>query len=100
MLEKLPKKKGLKVVDYGCGTGRVSLILLSKGINVVAVDVSQESLKKLEKLNKQYKSKKWGKLTTFTEIPDEKYDIIVGADVLHHVPIDQTLNFFQETLKT
>jgi len=100
IIEKLPtKKKELTIVDYGCGTGRISLFLLSQGINVVAVDISEVSLNKVAKLYKKYSSPGWGKLTTKTIIPSNKYDAIVGADVLHHVIIDNDLKMFKDYLK-
>ncbi|MFA0569841.1 malonyl-ACP O-methyltransferase BioC [Vibrio gallaecicus] len=45
LLDKLPNDlSGLKVLDLGCGTGYFSYQLLSRGADVVCVDLSQEML--------------------------------------------------------
>ena len=98
ILENLPKKKNLTVVDFGCGSGRLSLFLLSKGINVDSVDISKESLNTLTKMYKKYSSKSWGKLTTHVAIPNHKYDVIVGTDILHHTILDEDFELFKKHL--
>lgn len=44
VLEQLPAPRG-RVVDLGCGTGRVSLALARRGFDVLAVDLSEAMLK-------------------------------------------------------
>ena len=45
----------LKVIDFGAGTGRLSLPLSQLGYKVTAVDASEEMLKELQK--KRYRKK-------------------------------------------
>ena len=84
-------KKHHKILEVGCGIGTVSHLLASyvnKG-NVLAVDISPESIKKAKGL--------WGKqrnlefmvsdMSDFTR--DEKFDFFVFPDVLEHIPVDQ-----------
>lgn len=44
LLEMLKGVKGMKVLDLGCGTGRMTKKLLELGAEVVGVDVSEEML--------------------------------------------------------
>ena len=90
-----------QLLDFGCGSGRVSLYFLSKGYNVIGVDVSKDSLKTIRHIyNLNYK-KGWGKLTTFTQIPAKKrVDGIIGADILHHIDIVKTIPLFKRVLRS
>ncbi len=81
-----------KILDYGCGTGRMTMPILEKGIDVYAVDVSPPSLKILKRIYDKQKNKNWGKLYISTQIPhDLKVDAVIGSDILHHVNIRKTL---------
>jgi len=89
---KILKNKPKKILDYGCGTGRMTIPLLEKGIDVYAVDVSTISLKILKNIYSKLKKKNWGKLYTYTKLPRNiRVDGIVGSDILHHVQIESIL---------
>ncbi|MEA3505496.1 MAG: class I SAM-dependent methyltransferase [Bacteroidota bacterium] len=45
ILEMFPFKKGITVLDVGCGTGNYSIKLASMGCDVVGIDVSDNMLK-------------------------------------------------------
>lgn len=76
------------VLDYGAGSGRLTIPLLSASFVVDAVDISQRSLSNLRSVAKKY----FRKLKTFPAITkNTKYNTIVGADILHHVELKQTL---------
>lgn len=94
----LPKRK-IKIVDFGCGSGRIAMYFLEKGHDVLAVDISQESIKVLVRLYKTKKRQGWGRLTTSTEIVGNNFDAIVGADVLHHVVIEKEVKNLKKFLK-
>ena len=53
--ELLKVKKGMKILDMGCGTGNFSIKLAEKGCHVTGADISDEMLKiarkKASKLN-------------------------------------------------
>jgi len=89
LLNPLPKST---ILDYGSGTGRLSLFFLSNGFNVVAYDISFNSLKNLRTAYSKFKNSNWGKLKTFTTLPLHlKTKYIVGSDVLHHISLKQEL---------
>lgn len=80
------------IVDFGSGTGRVTIFLLQKGYKIYAVDISKRSLDNLKKVSSFLKLKK---LQTFSSIPEnKKFKAIVGADILHHIDIDIYLSKF------
>lgn len=88
----------VKVLDFGCGSGRLTIALLREGIDVHGMDISQNSLDELTSYVLQNRTSHWGKLTTSTSLPINKFDAIVGADVLHHVDLPQTLSLLYKKL--
>ena len=83
---------GMKVVDFGCGTGWVSQSLALIGCRPIAVDVSQRALD----LGRTYTENKYpeiaGQITYLhydgltIGLPDNSVDRIVCMDSFHHVP--------------
>ncbi len=88
--------KGESIIDFGSGTGRVTIFLLQKSHKIYAVDISKKSLDSLKKVATHLKLKK---LQTFSLIPkNKKFKVIVGADILHHIDIDIYLSKFFDAL--
>lgn len=74
------------VVEFGCGSGRITIPLLQQNFTVLAIDISKKSLEALEQLTKTLSLKG---LRTATVLPkNRKYNVIVGADILHHIELD------------
>ncbi len=77
-------KRNSKILDLGCGTGRVALYLASKGHKVTAMDIAETGIAKLDdyakksnlKINSFVKDLKDYKITT-------KYDAICGLFSIH-----------------
>lgn len=96
ILDKIPNKKH-QIVDFGCGTGRLTIPLLQNNFNVKAVDISTQSIKQLRKnaknLNLIIKSYS-------SNFGNNKYYIIVGADILHHTKIKNSLEIIFNHLKS
>jgi 2-polyprenyl-3-methyl-5-hydroxy-6-metoxy-1,4-benzoquinol methylase len=76
------------IVDFGAGTGRISLAVARSGRCVTAVDISRDSLDKLQSVARQLVV---DGITVATSIPSIPVDAIVGADILHHVPLAETM---------
>lgn len=89
--------KGTSVIDFGAGTGRVSIPLLRQGFHVVAVDVSKDSLARLSSIAHQIGLHE--RLTVTSSLAKLSVDAIVGADILHHVSIADYTRMFPKHLR-
>ncbi|NMB57065.1 class I SAM-dependent methyltransferase, partial [Candidatus Beckwithbacteria bacterium] len=79
-------KNGMKVLDVGCGSGRLLAELRGKQIDYLGLDFSQELLKQAKN---QYKSRKFLLRDITTEDGWNKvgkYDAVFCLSVLHHIP--------------
>ncbi len=93
-----------KVLDFGCGIGRLSLPLSEHFENVVGVDISKKMIDLADKINFignriQYKCNQYDNLALFEK---ESFDFIYSNIVLQHCPpviIQQYLNDFYRILK-
>ncbi len=87
------------IIDFGCGSGRLTFYLLQKGFNVTAVDISKKSLHDVGQIYKKHKTRSWGKLTISSDtehIPKSRY--IVGTDILHHINLEKYFLIFKKSL--
>lgn len=84
-----------KVVDFGSGTGRLTIPLLKNGFTITSVDISNKSL--LNLYHNASKIKKQKKLITKTALP-ENSKIICGTDILHHVNLKNYFPLFHQSL--
>ncbi len=75
----------LDVLDFGCGTGELSLFMARAfpECRVFGVDISQKSI---ELARERYGGE--GNLAFVHRIGNEKYDAILAANVFHHVSLN------------
>lgn len=78
-------KQGDKVLDAGCGSGRLLQILEEKKIEYVGIDSSD---KLLEKARKRFPGRTFivGNITSKLPFPDACFDVIFSIAVFHHIP--------------
>src|SRR5215216_6154222 len=86
----LDRLKGLQidgpVVDFGAGTGRLSIPLAKAGYAVFAVDISDISLNILSVVAHELGLPS---IETSLVFPSHAtFSAVVGADILHHVDMD------------
>lgn len=79
--------RGLKVLDYGCGSGQLGIYLAMLGAEVTGFDLSPRGV---EIAN--WAAQKYGLTCSFKamdaeelDYPDRCFDLVVGFGVLHHV---------------
>lgn len=85
----VPLRLDMSAMDFGAGTGLVTLALLSDVASITAVDTSAEMLRVLEE-----KVKALGIVNVSTvlsesdkpPLPAARFDLIVSSMVLHHLP--------------
>ena len=88
----LKKKKRLKVLDLGCGTGKYTIPLAKKGFNISGVDASKEMLAVAKK-----KASESGKKIRFFKGDaknlelKEKFGAIVSCDCINHFIEEEAL---------
>lgn len=78
---------GLRVLDYGCGSGQLGIYLALLGANVDGFDLSPKGI---EVAN--WAAKRYGLECSFRtmdaedlDYPDQYFDLVIGFGVLHHV---------------
>ena len=83
-LQDLNLQKGQKVLDLGCGNGRLYELLVPYGIEYYGVDLSDE-LVKIAKKNVPDGKIMQGDIT---DLPyeDSEFDLIISVATLHHIP--------------
>jgi len=85
----VPLRADMQALDFGAGTGLVTLGLLSDVSNVTAVDASGEMLRVLDD---KLRSMHIGNVHTLScdisraPLPANQFDLVVSSMVLHHLP--------------
>ncbi len=99
LLKSLALSTPKKILDFGCGSGRMSIPLVQMGFDVCGYDISENSLVNLKYYYLKNRKKNWGKLITTNKWPNIKFDGIIGSDILHHISIPHTLPRLASLLK-
>ena len=96
-------RSDMKAMDFGAGTGLVTLGLLPYVGSVTAVDASGEMLRVLDE---KLKALEIGNVRTMqcdigkTPLPASEFDLIVSSMVLHHIPdVAQAFRLLRPSLR-
>jgi 2-polyprenyl-3-methyl-5-hydroxy-6-metoxy-1,4-benzoquinol methylase len=88
----LPAAKDRRAVDFGCGTGLLSLMLVKMGFSVTAIDVSEVMLaelqKKLKGLPERFSKRiqyVHGGLEALVALPKSSFHVVGESSVMHHL---------------
>ncbi|MCL4446063.1 MAG: methyltransferase domain-containing protein [Actinobacteria bacterium] len=102
LIDSVVVQPGTRVLDLGCGTGRLSLPLAQRGAEVLAVDVSPAMVREVEE-----QARKLG-LTSLRaldvpmerlDIPEGSLDLVVSNYALHHLLDPDKAKLLRETFK-
>jgi len=95
--------QGLRVLDFGCGTGWMGIALARSGAQVYGIDISEELIKKAMQLAEH---ERLSTKIRFQEMaaeklafPDGYFDVIFGSAILHHTDIEIALQNISRVLK-
>ena len=81
--------RSVRVLDVGCGTGKITIPVANCGHRVTAVDIDQSCCRHLLELVRQRGITSVSVLCAdITELHMECcFDVVIAADVLEHIPI-------------
>lgn len=91
---------GSTVLDFGCGTGRVTSNLIERASTFIGVDLSRISLKVFaEKIPDSCRNAAlaWADTTQIALAPGS-FDLVLSMQVLEHVPTPELRNMFLESI--
>jgi ubiquinone/menaquinone biosynthesis C-methylase UbiE len=95
LLDGLGDIRGLRVLDLGCGIGDLTMMLLDRGADVTALDISPGMVdvarRRAEHLFPAASFTGVAGTVEQTGLPDETFDLIVGKWILHHVELTPAL---------
>lgn len=85
------------ILDYGCGAGWLSKIISSNGYNVTGVDISESLIQKSKKNIPDVDFL----VADCTKLPldDDKFDLVVGMGILHHLDLENALKELKRVTK-
>ncbi|MGB9937097.1 MAG: class I SAM-dependent methyltransferase [Methanobacterium sp.] len=77
------------ILDYGCGGGWLSKILISKGYNVTGIDISDKLIENAQK--QMPEGKFYAGDCCKMPFKDDEFDLIIGFAILHHLDLNKAL---------
>lgn len=95
---------GLRVLDYGCGEGRHSFLLLERGArHVTGIDVSEvrvgQAVRRAGELGVSDSTTFLAADAHATPFEAGSFDLIVGANILHHLEFERAIGELRRLLK-
>ncbi len=93
------KRKVKRVLDLGCGSGRHSIYLAKKGLELHGLDIAEEGLKITRAWAKKEKVRvrlKRGSIYARFPYADDSFDAVISVQVINHGRIEDIRRTVQE----
>lgn len=97
-LEKYQIKRSSRLLEIGCGEGRDARVVLNRGYDLTATDVSKEAIAYCQKRTPQYKEH-FRVMDCLTDEMNEKYDFIYAIAVIHMLVLDEDREKFYRFIR-
>lgn len=95
-----PPRRGMKVLDIGCGEGKDAVYMAKKGYTVTAFDLAASGISKTIRLAEEAGVKINAYVDDInTFVTDERFDIIYSSGTLQYLFTDKIFPFFQKINK-
>lgn len=95
-------KKGMRILDVGCGRGDLAFYLARHGASVVGIDYAQAAIAIAEHARRM-QSKSIQKLVSFQRMnakklnfPSDNFDVVISIDVFEHLYQEELVIAMQE----
>lgn len=86
-LDRIGSVEGKKIIEYGCGTGRLTTHLAERAAAVLAIDFSRASLEHLgTKLNAKTPVGRVLADATQVQTQENQFDLAISGQLLEHIP--------------
>ena len=95
-----PPRRGMKILDIGCGEGKDAVYMAKKGYTVTAFDLTASGIAKTHQLAEEMGVKinaYVDDINTFET--EERFDIIYSSGTLQYLFPDNIARFFEKTQK-
>ena len=94
---------GMRVVDFGCGSGANTVLLAGRGAHVWGIDISEDLLRIAQR--RLAASGRGGGATFIAgsahdmPFPDESIDVVFGMAILHHLDLEKVSREVRRVLR-
>jgi SAM-dependent methyltransferase len=99
LLTQIGDVSGKTILDVGCGYGIYSAYFSLQGADVVALDISIETLFRLTSPGRAGAVHRVNAIAECLPFGDERFDILFGAAVLHHLDLRKAAKEFRRVLR-
>ena len=101
LISKAEIKTNEKVVDIGCGSGRLTLLVANQLRNsgeIIGLDASESMIKLCQEKNRSARFPVKFQVGIMEELsfPDNYFDVVISSFALHHVPLNAKLKALNE----
>jgi SAM-dependent methyltransferase len=93
---------GLRIVDFGCGSGANTVLLADRGAHVWGIDISEDLLRLAQRrlaVNSRQGATFIAGSAHDMPFPDNSIDLVFGIAILHHLDLDLVSREVRRVLK-